>query len=88
MEENIRGYRTRVSKKYDTFPDDFLKKCRDNANEYIIISIEIKNKINRMAMGQGLYAQVVKLRGKDLKCIVENRNKNEAKFKFQGQSER
>ena len=41
-----------------------------------------------MAMEQGLYAQVVKLCRKDLKFIVANKNKNEAKFKFQGQSAR
>ena len=39
-------------------------------------------------MKQGLYAQVVKIRRKDLKFIAANKNKNEAKFKFQGQSER
>ena len=39
-----------------------------------------------MAMEQGLYAQVVKISHKDLKFIVENMNKNEAKFKFRGQS--
>ena len=37
---------------------------------------------------QGLYAQVVKISRNDLKFIAENRNKNEAKFKFQGQYER
>ena len=36
-------------------------------------------------MEQGLYAQVVKLRRKDLKSIAVNKNKKEAKFKFQGQ---
>ena len=36
-----------------------------------------------MATEQGLYEQVVNLRRKDLKCIAENKNKNEAKFKFQ-----
>ena len=41
-----------------------------------------------MAMEQGLYAQVVKLCRKDLKFIASNKNKNEAKFKFQGQSEK
>ena len=35
-------------------------------------------------MEQGLYAQVFNLRQKDLKFIPENKNKNEAKFKFQG----
>ena len=44
--------------------------------------------IKRMAKEQGLYAQVVKLRRKDFEFIAENRNKNEAKFKFQGQSAR
>ena len=41
-----------------------------------------------MSMEQGLYAQVVKLRWKDLKFIAANKKKNEAKFKFQGQSAR
>ena len=35
-----------------------------------------------------LYEQVVKLHRKDLKFTAENKNKNEAKFKFQGQSAR
>ena len=39
-------------------------------------------------MEQILYAQVVKLRRKDLKFVAANKNKNEAKFKFQGQSAR
>ena len=38
-----------------------------------------------MAMEQGLYAQLIKLRRKDLKFIAANKNKNEAKFKFQGE---
>ena len=37
-----------------------------------------------MAMEQGLYAQVIKISLKDLTFIAENKNKNEAKFKFQG----
>ena len=37
-------------------------------------------------MQQGLYKQVIKLLQKYLKFIAANRNKNEAKFKFQGQS--
>ena len=41
-----------------------------------------------MAMEQGLYAKFVKISQKDLKLIAENKNKNEAKFKFQGQSAR
>ena len=39
-------------------------------------------------MEQSLYAQVVKLRRKDLIFIAADKNKNEAKFRFQGQSER
>ena len=43
------------------FPDDFIKKCKDNANEAINIPIEVKNNIKQMATEQVLYAQVVKL---------------------------
>ena len=39
-------------------------------------------------MEQVLYAQVVKISRKGLKFIAENKNKNEAKFKLQGQSAR
>ena len=39
-------------------------------------------------MEQILYAQVVKLRRKDLKFVATDKNKNESKFKFQGQSAR
>ena len=41
-----------------------------------------------MAIEQGLYAQVVNIHQKNLKCIAENKNENEAKFKFQGLSAR
>ena len=37
-------------------------------------------------MEQVLYAQVVKISRNDLKFTAANKNKNEAKFKFQGQS--
>ena len=39
-------------------------------------------------MKQVIYAQVVNLHRKDLKLISANKNINEAKFKFQGQSVR
>ena len=39
-------------------------------------------------MQQGLYRQVIKLLQKYLKFIAANNNKNEGKFKFQGQSAR
>ena len=41
-----------------------------------------------MTVEQELYAQFVMISRKDLKFIAENKNKNEAKFKFQGQSAR
>ena len=37
-------------------------------------------------MEQELYAKFVMISRNDLKFIAENKNKNEAKFKFQGQS--
>ena len=39
-------------------------------------------------MEQGLYAQVVNLRRKELKFVATDKNKNEAKFKLQGQFSR
>ena len=39
-----------------------------------------------MATEQGLYSQVVVFHRKDLTFTEANNNKNEAKFKFQGQS--
>ena len=39
-------------------------------------------------MERGLYAQVVKLRCKDLLFDAADKNKTESKFKFQGQSAR
>ena len=41
-----------------------------------------------MEMEQCLYAHVVKLSCKYLKFVATDRNKNEDKFKFQGQSAR
>ena len=39
-------------------------------------------------MEQSLYAQVIKVRRKDLKFDASDKNKNESKFKFQCQSGR
>ena len=39
-------------------------------------------------MEQILFAQVVKIWRKDLKCFVADKNNNEDKFKFRGQSAR
>ena len=41
-----------------------------------------------MAMEQSLYARVIMFRRKDLKFDAADKNKNESKFKFQGQSAR
>ena len=58
----------------EKLPDDFIKKCRYNANEAINIPIKVKNNIKLMAMEQGLHAQVVKISEKDLKFFAENKN--------------
>ena len=68
----------------DFFSDDFIIKRKDKANETQFIPLEIKNNIKRMVMKQVFYAQVIKLSRKDLKFIAADKNKNEAKFKFQG----
>ena len=60
----------------------------DNSNEAHDIPRDVKNNIDRMAMEQGLYAQVIMPCREDLKFVAANKNKNEAKFKFQGQSAR
>ena len=41
-----------------------------------------------MAMEQGLYSQVIRISRKDLKFFATDKNKVEAKFKFQSQSAR
>ena len=43
----------------------------------------MSKKLKLMVMEQGLYAQVVMLRRKDLKISESNKDKNEDKFKFQ-----
>ena len=44
------------------FPRDFIKECKNNSNEAQFIPREVKNNINRMAMEQGLYSQVIRIR--------------------------
>ena len=48
----------------------------------------MRNNIKGMATEQGLYVQVIMLRRKYLKFVTTDNNKNEAKFKFKGQSTR
>ena len=50
MEDNILSYRTIFFKKSDTFPDYFIKKCKDNAKKAQFVPLEVKNNINQMAM--------------------------------------
>ena len=66
--------------------DSLIKACMDNSNEAHDIPLEVKNNIKLITMEQGLFAQVVKLCQKDFKFVATDKNKNEAKFKFQGQS--
>ena len=42
MEVNIQSYRTRAFNKTGIFPDDFIKKCKDNANEALFVTLEVK----------------------------------------------
>ena len=58
------------------FPDVFLKKCKDCATEAQFVPLEVKNCVKRMAKEQVVYAKFVKLRQKDSKFIVSNKNKN------------
>ena len=75
-------------KESEMFPDDFVKQSKDNANEAQFILLEVKDNIKRMATKQEFQAKLVKLNQKYLKCIAANKNKNEAKFNFQGPSAR
>ena len=70
------------------FPEDFIRECKNNSNESQFIPSDVKNNIKRMAMEKILFAQFVKLWCKDLKFVATDKNKIEAKFKFQGQSTR
>ena len=63
-----------------------MKQCKDNENEAQFIPLGSKYNIKRMATEQGSYEHVVMLHQMDLKFIAESKNKNEDKFKFQGQS--
>ena len=60
----------------------------DNSNKSHDIPRYVKDEIKRMAMEQGLYEKVIMLRWEDLKFVATDKNKNEAKFKFQGKSAR
>ena len=70
------------------FPLRIISENVKNPNVELDIPRDVKNNIKRMAMEQSLYAKFVKLRRKDLKFVATDKNKNEAKFKFQGQSAR
>ena len=65
-----------------------MQKFKDDSNGAQFIPPEMKNNMKRMAMEQGLHAQVVMIHLKYSKFFAADKNKNEAKFKFQGQSTR
>ena len=75
-------------KNSNIFPDAFIEKCKQCPNVPQTISKDVKNIIKRMAMEKSLYAQVIMFRRKDLKFDAADKNKNESRFKFQGQSGR
>ena len=68
------------------FSDDLIKEYMDNSNEARNIPRYCKNNITRMEMEQRLHAQVIMLLREDLIFFATDKNKNEGKFKFQGQS--
>ena len=70
------------------FSDAFMQQFKYNVNDNQFVPLEMKDNIKRMAIEQVLYAQVVKLRQKYLNFFAAEKNKHEAKFKFQGQSAR
>ena len=85
------GQSTKLQKKIISknmiFLDYFINFFRDNTNEAKNNPIEVlKNEAN--AYGKGLYAQIIQISQNDFKFVAENKNENEAKFKFQGQSAR
>ena len=44
MQDNIQSYRRSLFQKSETFPDDFMKQCKDNENEARFIPLEVNNK--------------------------------------------
>ena len=72
-------------KESNIFPEKFIRECKNNSNEAQFIPSDVKKNIKLMAMEQSLYAQVVNIFRKDSKFVATDKNKNEAKFKFQGQ---
>ena len=49
MEDNLGSYRTRLFLRNLEFPDDYIKKCKENANETQFLPLEVKNNIKKMA---------------------------------------
>ena len=66
------------------FSDDFIKECMDDSNKARDIPRDVKINIKRMETEQRLYEQVIILRRDYLTFVATDKNKNEAKFKFQG----
>ena len=49
MEDHLQSYTTRFFDETDIFLDDFIKHCKNNANEAINIPIEVKNILKRLS---------------------------------------
>ena len=64
------------------FPDEFIKECKDNSNEMHDIPCEVKNNLKRMAIEQGLYAQVVNIFRKDLDFVATDQKKIKLNLSF------
>ena len=69
-------------KESNILPDDFIRECKNNPNEPQFISSDVKDNIKRTAMEQSLYAQVVKLRRKDLQFFAADKNKMKQNLNF------
>ena len=66
MQDYLKRYTTRFFDETDISPDDYIKHCKNNANEAHNIPLEVKNNIKLMYTEQGLYAQAVMIIRKDL----------------------
>ena len=65
-------------------PPEFLDRCKKYPNKYQFLPSEVKVALEKMAMEQGLYAQVVMIRQKDSENKKEKENTK--KYNFQGKS--
>ena len=50
MEENLQSYKRNSFRRIWYFPDDFMKKCKDNLNEAHFVPLDVKNNMKQMDM--------------------------------------